>query len=98
VAYNEALLRLVGVGSSIIAGFSCLIEVCGEDRTDTFQRCTMTGQDATDRSCIVKVEIPIRPQEKDFAQGRQSDTGAGCPARFCSLHAWRYLKWTGDEP
>lgn len=37
----------------------------------------MTGQDATDISCIVRAEVPVRPQEKDFSQGRQSNTGAG---------------------
>lgn len=102
MAYNKRLKQLdlaslAGVCGSIVAVFSCLIGGCREDRADSFQRCTVTGQDATVKSCVVRAEIPIRPQEKDFSQGRPSNTGTGRPARFCSLHPWRYLKWTRDE-
>lgn len=65
------------MGSNSIAVPNCLIGGCREYRADSFQRSTVTGQDVTDISCIVRAEIPVRPQEKDFSQGRQSNTGAG---------------------
>lgn len=60
------LISLAGVDCTIITVFSCLIGGCREYRADSFQRCTVTGQDASDKSCIAKAEIPIRPPEKDF--------------------------------